>query len=75
MASCLHFAKKKALIFHQEDYSLTQLVYNDFTPLPNTKTIAANAANIAQGFGIASRDINYIEDMSIPEVEKVVQKI
>ena len=60
MSNCLDVAVKKALIFHQDDYSLTRLVYKDFGDLTATKKDAANATKIAHGLGIANKDIIYI---------------
>ena len=53
MRECVDFAEKRALIFHQEDYSLARLVYpKKFQDLPDTKKDAINATHIAHGFGI-----------------------
>ena len=64
MEECLDFVEKKALIFHQEDYSLAKLAYKEMENLPATKMDANVATQIAQGFGIKNKNITNIEDMT-----------
>ena len=76
MSNCLDLAEKKALIFHQADYSLTKLCHKDFSPsLPSTKEDAVTATHLARGFGIGDRNIVHIEDMSIEHIDEIMNKI
>ena len=65
---------KKALIFHQEDYSLTKLLGGGCSSCENivyTKHDAKVATQHAKGFGIEEEDITYIEDMTITEINLI----
>ena len=76
MTHCVSFAAKKAIIFHQSDYSLTHLLnVSSFGNLEATKKIAANAMHIARGFGIAEKDITLIEDMPIKKMKEELNAI
>ena len=57
MTECMDVVAKKAVIFHQSDFSLTRLKYKGFDDLPNTSKDANNARQLAMGFGIAKKDI------------------
>ena len=56
MKKCEEFAVRKALIFHQEDYSMARMIDEkgsaQWYDLPNTKQGAQLAKEIAHGFGI-----------------------
>ena len=75
MSKCVDFAAKKAIILHQSDYSLTRLVEKEFVDLPQTKKDALHATQIAYGFGIAEKDITFIEDMPITAIHKVFNNV
>ena len=76
MAHCLDFAMKKAIIFHQSDYSLTHLSHpHSFGNLEATKKIAINAKHIARGFGIVDKDITLFEDMPVERIDKEISGI
>ena len=76
MISCPDFGARKALIFHQEDYSLTKQMHPTLHGgLPTTKEDALTAKHMAHGFGIRDKDITYIEDMSIKHIDQVVDEV
>ena len=77
MNECVDFVKKKAVIIHQSDYSLTRLAAPDknLGDLPATKNDKVNATEIARGFNIPDSDIIYIEDMPREDMEKVFEKV
>ena len=75
MSDCVPFAAKKALIFHQADYSLMRLVVEDFGNLSATKRDAETATHIAHGFGIKDKDIVSIENMTIAEIDQKVNAV
>ena len=71
------FEVKKALIFHQSDYSLTRLIAGcqNLKDLETTKDEAAKATYIAHGLGIMDANITYIEDMAAHEIEEIFNEI
>ena len=68
MTKCTKFAAMKAIIIHQDDYSLTKLVYDSFGDIPATKKDAINATHIAHGFGISDKDIIYFENTEVKQM-------
>ena len=75
VAECIKFAAKKALIFHQKNYSLTQML--DCEGCKSCKNLETTtydkyiATYHAKGFGIEEKDITYIEDMTIDEINEI----
>ena len=76
---CMEFAAKKAIIFHQRDYSLTRLLdcngCKSLTDLTFTKEDEKVATYIAHGFGITDKDITHVEDWTIEEIDNAIQEI
>ena len=64
MASCSSFALCKALIIHQEEYQLAQLMFDDLKSLPGAKKSVSKAIQMAKGLGILTKDIIQISDMT-----------
>ena len=61
MRECIDFHTKKAVIIHQDDYSLTRYLYpNKFKDLRATNRDKVTATHIAKGFGIRDRNIIYL---------------
>ena len=75
MTKCTPFAAKVAIIIHQDDYSLTKLIYDTFDDLPATANDAVNATHIAHGFGIADKDILYFENTVIKKMNAKIDQV
>ena len=77
MKKCEDFSVRKALIFHQEDYTLARMIdakgSAQWYDLPNTKQDAEIAKQIAHGFGIEDCDIVLIEDWTVVEIKEVFE--
>ena len=76
---CIEFAAKKAIIIYQRDYSLTRLLdcngCKSLTDLTFTKEDERVASYIAQGFGIADKDITHVEDSTVEEIDEAIREI
>ena len=69
MDECVEFGLSKAVIIHQADYSLTQMLHDSFGPLPATKKDAVHARQLARGFGILEQDIIEVNNTAITHLE------
>ena len=75
MTNCIDFVGKKAIIFLQESYSLTNLVHKEFGRVMCARKNSATATQIAYGLGIEDKDITYFEDMKPQEMDAKISKI
>ena len=72
----------KAIILHQNDYSLLRLLqhaygngYAKFGSLPPTKKDAKHARQIALGLGILAKDIHDLENQTLAQINKLWNRI
>ena len=74
-AKCPEFASSKCVIIHQQDYSLTRLIYPNFIDNPSTKKDIQHVKQIAKGFGIHDKDVIDCENMTINQLNTLFNRI